>query len=111
MAEKRTRAPNFSKEEKLLLLQLAEKHKHILECKKTDGVTWREKDLCWKNIMVQFNASTPALVQRTDENLKKLYENIKKAQESRPQQIAAIYIKLVGVHLQVNVATPYLKRH
>jgi hypothetical protein len=38
--KKRARAPNFSPDEKVALLNLIKKYSHIIENKKTDAVTW-----------------------------------------------------------------------
>lgn len=55
--KKRERCANFTSAEKKLLLQLSNKYKTILENKKTDGVTWRNKEDSWTKIENQFNAS------------------------------------------------------
>jgi hypothetical protein len=41
--KKRARAPNFSPDEKVALLNLIKKYSHIIENKKTDAVTWQDK--------------------------------------------------------------------
>jgi hypothetical protein len=41
--KKRARAPNFSPDEKVALLNLIKQYSHIIENKKTDAVTWQDK--------------------------------------------------------------------
>ena len=59
MAEKlkRARSQNISLAEKHLLVELCEKHRGIIENKKTDVYTVKEKEDCWKKIAAEFNAT------------------------------------------------------
>lgn len=41
--EKKERCPNYSEGDRELLLNLANSYKQIIECKKTDGVSWKKK--------------------------------------------------------------------
>jgi hypothetical protein len=54
----KARSSNFTMGEKDLLLQLALKRKDILECKRTNAVTWHEKNEAWRKIAEDFCAST-----------------------------------------------------
>ncbi|XP_045460122.1 uncharacterized protein LOC123670654 [Harmonia axyridis] len=76
--KKRSRSTNYTSREKFLLLTLITKSKHIIENKKTNSITWRDKEAAWKKICVEFNAQTPEGIPRKKESLKKFYENIKK---------------------------------
>ncbi|KAF5300055.1 hypothetical protein FQR65_LT19403 [Abscondita terminalis] len=78
MENKRVRAPNFSTEEKTLLLNLVFEKRHIVENKKTDAVSSREKQKCWEGIASEFNAQSPSCVSRTANSLLKFYNNKKK---------------------------------
>jgi hypothetical protein len=49
--KKRVRAPNFSLDEKVALLNLIKKYSHIIENKKTDAVTWQDKSKTWGEII------------------------------------------------------------
>jgi hypothetical protein len=49
--KKRARAPNFSPDEKVALLNLIKKYSHIIENKKTDAVTWQDKSKAWGEII------------------------------------------------------------
>lgn len=76
--QKRSRGVNYSNEEKSLLLNLVCDVKHIIENKKTDCVTNKQKEQTWELISNQFNARAPNGVVRNIESLKKFYDNIKK---------------------------------
>ncbi|KAF5302058.1 hypothetical protein FQR65_LT19133 [Abscondita terminalis] len=52
--------------------------KSVVENKKTDTVTWTDKEIAWSSITKQFNAISPGNTFRSKEPLKKLYENKKK---------------------------------
>lgn len=62
--EKNQRCPNFTAAERILLIKLANKKSGILENKKTDAVTWRDKENCWKLIEKEFNSSTTGPVSK-----------------------------------------------
>ncbi|CAG9773628.1 unnamed protein product [Ceutorhynchus assimilis] len=78
MSEAKKRAPNFSPREKNMLLNTVFAFKGVIENKKTDSVTWRQKDDAWDQIASLFNSQTPENHHRTKDSLRKLYENIKK---------------------------------
>ncbi|XP_036150081.1 uncharacterized protein LOC105827868 isoform X1 [Monomorium pharaonis] len=75
--KKDKRSSNFTASDKQLLLRLCNEHKSIIECKKTDGCTWRKKDEMWKEIENLFNSSTTS-IHRTVKQLKFKYEAIKR---------------------------------
>lgn len=50
LQNKSKRSVNFSQTEELLLVNLAKKYKHILENKKTDAVTNKDKATVWLSI-------------------------------------------------------------
>ena len=52
---KRKRAANFSAKDKGLLVDLVSRYAGVLECKKTDGSTLREKELAWGKVADEFN--------------------------------------------------------
>lgn len=78
MEQKRSRSVNFTPDEKVICLNIIKKYKDIIECKKTDHVTWRDKDAAWLQIEKEFNSQSPSGIKRSRENLKKFYENKKK---------------------------------
>lgn len=78
VCEKKKRAPNFSPTEKCLLLSIILEFKHIIENKKTDSCTWKEKDEAWQKITEVFNSRTLDNCHRNKDALRKYYDNIKK---------------------------------
>nr|CAI5853315.1 unnamed protein product [Callosobruchus analis] len=60
----------------------------LIECKKTDAVTWKQKEQAWKKIAEKYNASTSG-VNRTDKQLKNKYEAIKKEIKKQHSQYMA----------------------
>lgn len=58
MAEKRKRQRNFVPDEKMLLLNIVHKYKDVILNKKTDQTTWKEKEVVWKKIEIEFNSSS-----------------------------------------------------
>ncbi|CAH1967794.1 unnamed protein product [Acanthoscelides obtectus] len=74
---KQKRGANFSLSDRKNLLKLSNKFKAVIENKKTDGVTWRQKEEAWIKIEREFNSFTTG-VPRTAKQLKTKYEAIKK---------------------------------
>lgn len=56
--QKKIRVPNFSSSDRSLLLKLTNNFKGIIESKKTDAVTWKEKQETWEKIEIKFNSCT-----------------------------------------------------
>ncbi|XP_061724978.1 uncharacterized protein LOC133530921 [Cydia pomonella] len=77
MSHKRERSINFTSEEVDILIKLVEVNKHILENKKSDAVTWGQKEKCWRAIALSFNAESRS-THRTSKNLRLKYEGIKR---------------------------------
>ncbi|KAG5871679.1 hypothetical protein JTB14_012040 [Gonioctena quinquepunctata] len=71
------RGSNFTPEEINVLIKLANKHKKVIENKKTDGTTWKSKEEAWKEIQRSFNSCSNG-PPRTFKQLKMKYEGIKK---------------------------------
>lgn len=85
----RARAPNFSKEELLLLCDVLEPYTAIIESKKTDYVKQIHKQEAWEKIAEVFNANTKCVPRSTD-NLISCYRNMKskvKKQHSEAKMI------------------------
>lgn len=76
-AQKHGRCLNYSPEEKLLLLNLCEKYKHVIEYKKTDATSWKQKEDTWFKIWNEYNANST--VHRDKDSLKKCYNNQKRS--------------------------------
>lgn len=80
MAEKkeRKRSTPFTLSEKMNLLELVQNHYTIIENKKTDGATNKEKNRHWDDIQKEFSADNVG-VYRDVQCLKNLWENLKRA--------------------------------
>lgn len=87
-AQKRERSINFSREEVEILTSLVAQHKTILENKKSDSVTWLEKEKCWKSLEEKFN-STSGSSYRSVKTLKAKYDGIKRATRKKSAAIRA----------------------
>lgn len=79
MAEqkKKERSSNFSTKEIDVLVSTLQQYKHIIECKKTDATTWRDKDNAWEKITEILNSSSGEVF-RPKKSLKAKYEDMKK---------------------------------
>ncbi|XP_072938116.1 myb/SANT-like DNA-binding domain-containing protein 3 [Epargyreus clarus] len=76
--EKRRRSANWLASEKALLVDLVTDHFDIIENKRTDGVSMRQKLGEWSTISSKYNAQT-IHSHRTADNLKAQWESLKKA--------------------------------
>lgn len=56
ICEKRRRTGNYSSGERDLLVELVGKYGLIIENKKTDAVTWKEKQEAWQQVANEYNA-------------------------------------------------------
>lgn len=74
--KKKERGCNFSKSEVNLLMTMILQDVHIIENKKIDGATTREKKRVWTRITKMFNATYPE--GRDMNSLKTKYENLKR---------------------------------
>ena len=72
------RAANFSKYEEQLLISLVEKYKTIIESKKSNSVTWKDKEKAWLKIESEFNSKNNDNTFRSVKHLKEKYNNLKK---------------------------------
>ncbi|XP_069684686.1 myb/SANT-like DNA-binding domain-containing protein 3 [Periplaneta americana] len=75
--KKRKRSANFSQFENDILIDIITKYKQVIENKKTDGISIKEKDETWKKVEADFN-SIAGVTLRNHENLKTYYENVKR---------------------------------
>lgn len=62
MNQKGGRGANFTESSRFLLVKLCNKYKKIIECKKTDGTSWRDKANAWQQICQEFNSSCEGAV-------------------------------------------------
>lgn len=56
--EKMDKSKHYTPMEKKVFLQIVEKYKHVIEVKKSDGATLKDKDVAWSEICNQYNFST-----------------------------------------------------
>ncbi|XP_078486489.1 myb/SANT-like DNA-binding domain-containing protein 3, partial [Ciona intestinalis] len=79
-ANRSKRAPNFSDSERILLMDLlndpARPFKKVIECKKTDAVSSKQKDAAWQDVAQQFNACTSSAA-RNPSHLMTAWRNLK----------------------------------
>lgn len=54
------------------------KYKNIIENKRTDGITSKDKEKCWKKIESIYNSTSSSAEFRSSEVLKSCWENLKK---------------------------------
>lgn len=78
MAEKRSRSANFSDEECIIMVNLVKENEKIIECKKTDVTTIKDKENCWEKVTDMFNSES-GVRRRTCKELRMKYENIKRS--------------------------------
>ncbi|XP_070160053.1 myb/SANT-like DNA-binding domain-containing protein 3 [Polyergus mexicanus] len=76
--KKRERGSNFSNKEIELLVLIIQEFKNIIKCKKTDALTWRDKDATWEKVAKAFNSNSSEVF-RSKKTLKAKYEDIKKS--------------------------------
>lgn len=74
---KEGRSVNFTANEIFTLIDIVKKYKDTIECKKTDSITWREKDECWTKITDELN-SRCGETYRKKKSVKTKYEDLKK---------------------------------
>ncbi len=77
MADRRKRAPNFSAQEKEILVELVGKYFHVIENTETNGATQRQKGDAWCCVGEEFNSSSTTCY-RDPETLRGAWENLKK---------------------------------
>lgn len=88
------KSKNFSSAEKDVLMSMIELHRDVIECKRTDTVTTRNKDVVWDKISTEFNAL--GLSKRTAKQIRLWWENQKKRARSRLAQNRVNTVKTGG---------------
>ncbi|XP_071578866.1 myb/SANT-like DNA-binding domain-containing protein 3, partial [Temnothorax nylanderi] len=66
--------------ERKVFLQILNNYKNIIENKKSDSVTLKDKEIAWNEICNNYNTSTLISQERNVAQLKKLWTNLKQAQ-------------------------------
>jgi len=75
--KKKERASNFTTSEVTALVEIVLKYKAVIECKKTDAATWREKDEAWDSVTAEFNSKCGEIF-RSKKSIKHKYDDMKK---------------------------------
>jgi hypothetical protein len=76
------RGSNFSAAEKESALACIESYRSVVECKKTDSISAKEKEEAWSLISNHFNA-LPHVSKRSAKQLRLWWDNQKKRSRSR----------------------------
>ncbi|XP_011870273.1 PREDICTED: myb/SANT-like DNA-binding domain-containing protein 4, partial [Vollenhovia emeryi] len=71
------RSANFTKSEVNILVDLVLRRKNVIENKRTDATTWKDKDTAWEERTSQFNAQSGNFPRNT-KSIRAKYENLKK---------------------------------
>ena len=100
--KKGKRAPNFTQVEKYLLLELVNANKQVIENKKTDQVFSKDKEKAWMKLGEAFNVQNPAGIQRSWEQLKICYDNIKASARKHVSTDKVSYIYIVYIYIYKN---------
>lgn len=80
--------------EKDILVGMIELRRDVIECKRTDTVTTRTKDVVWDQIATEFNAV--GLSKRTSKQIRLWWDNQKKRARSRLAQNRVNTVKTGG---------------
>lgn len=94
----RKRAKNLTKQDVELLTDLVFRFKHIIENKKTDAITVKQKNDAWETISDEFSAS--ASHPRNAEQLKNYYKNTKSNLKNWPKKKLITFVLVAVVLLQ-----------
>ncbi|XP_067210245.1 myb/SANT-like DNA-binding domain-containing protein 3 [Linepithema humile] len=74
------RGKHYTTMERKVFLQILQEYKHIIEIKKSDSSTLKDKECAWSEICNKYNQSTLICEERTVQQLKKLWTNLKQSQ-------------------------------
>ncbi|EFN86618.1 UPF0439 protein C9orf30-like protein [Harpegnathos saltator] len=71
---------HYTTVERKLFVEILKDFKHVIEVKKSDSSTLHDKELAWAEICKRCNDSSMIMQERTVQQLKKLWTNIKQTQ-------------------------------
>ena len=95
------RTANFNSLEKRVLVQLVDPYKDIIDSKKNDATTVKEKENIWIHMTRLFNSKFPGQKPRESKNLQRLWKNIKSRAKAQNTEIDTMLdAEPVGLHLQ-----------
>lgn len=93
--KKRDRSANFTREETERIVSLVESQKLTIENKKSDAVTWIEKEEAWIAIEKEFNSCNGGVF-RDAKHLKSKYDALKRDTRKKAALIRAEHYKTGG---------------
>lgn len=91
---KRERGKNYSEIEKENLIEIASEFKHIIENKKTDNVSVKQKEDAWETIAAKWNSISLSGPRKKDQ-LKMLYSTMKKQAKKRAAEDKVCVLTLI----------------
>jgi len=103
--EKEKRGANFTKTEIDLLIDIMLKYKHIIENKRTDATTWKDKNEAWEKISSEFNAASGNFP-RSTKTIRSKYDTIKKNIRKKCALLKSEQTKTGGGQCSI-ILTPY----
>jgi len=93
MEKEQRRAENLTAQDRAFITELVEKHWGVIESKKSDTVTLKEKSKAWEILAEEFNAVSTA--KRTAQQLKQVLDNM--------MRLITIFVKSVTAALSSTV--------
>ena len=84
------RTANFNSAEKRVLVQLVEPYKDVVDSKKNDVTTVKEKENIWNHLIRVFNSRFRGQKPREPRNLQRLWKNIKSKAKAQNTEIDAM---------------------
>ncbi|KYN04954.1 UPF0439 protein C9orf30 like protein [Cyphomyrmex costatus] len=80
MDKNKNKAKHFTTIERKLFLDILKRYKHVIELKKNNFSALKSKDEAWSDITKEYNASQLIIQERSIQQLKKLWTNLKQNQ-------------------------------
>ncbi|CAL1688611.1 unnamed protein product [Lasius platythorax] len=71
---------HYTPVERKIFLEILKDFKHVIEVKKSDTSTLHDKEVAWTEICKRYNECTMIMQERTVQQLKKLWANLKQTQ-------------------------------
>ncbi|KYQ53572.1 UPF0439 protein C9orf30 like protein [Trachymyrmex zeteki] len=82
MSKQKSSSKHYTTLEKKILIEILKKYSNVIENKKTDSTTLKEKDKTWNIITEEYNSSSNVTEERSIQQLKKLWANMKATQRN-----------------------------
>ncbi|XP_070529790.1 myb/SANT-like DNA-binding domain-containing protein 3 [Cardiocondyla obscurior] len=76
-----SRSKHYTQMERKVFLQILQKYKNVVEVKRSDATTLKDKDIAWSQICEEYNNFSLVCQKRTLQQLKKLRANLKQSQK------------------------------